>query len=393
MIAKFLKAVSGILFRARPFAKNEVYRVRGSQGNTYRVNMTKIECSCPDFYKRRQSFPSDDPRRLCKHLIHTYIREGSPNHDFELYLIFFQLFCERSGFPIGYRKILTDSDGYRFEIVAWADAKWFNIITTHPGLHDFGDVYGYNPYDFRWSSGDEAPDSNRIERLINEMVGQKLPDEINDEVEVYKRVSPKNANRGKEYLLYGRIGAHKIILRIPSRNSDYHYLVIDRDVHLPIEFRGNEPSFRGGCPLKYAHIKSSLMRWVYRERKEIADSRCLPLTKDDEKAFMKLLELLPDEKHRHFTSCEKLKSYAVICIGRNTDYWIARMSAKRDYIEIKMRDGQQFQYSVKNFYPVTEESVIASFTAAIMDDICRGSNSQYSKDFPELVIHYRKKWF
>lgn len=389
MISKLLKAILGGARHAWRVGPEEIHRVQGSGGNVYAVNMTRIECSCPDFYKRRRLFPSADPRRLCKHLIRTYLREGAPDHDFDLYLIFFQLFCESSGFPLGYRRVLTDSDGYRFEIVAWEDAHWFNVITTHPGFHEVGDVFGYSPYEFRWASGEEAPDARDVEATINAMVGQKLPEPLEAEVEVYRRVAPENAHRGKEHLLYGRIGDHKLKLRVPSRNGDYHYLEIDRDVHLPVEFRGDEPVFRGEAqgafPRKYAHIKSPVLRWIRRERKQIADSRSLALSSAEERLFHGLLDLLPDERRRRVTSCEKLKSYTVVCIGRDTNYWVARVSAKRDHIQIKMRDGQQFWASEKEACPVTQESVVASFDAAILDDIHRGPNSVYSKDFPEMA--------
>lgn len=35
---------------------------------TYQVNVARLSCTCPDFARRRQGFPSSDARRVCAHL-------------------------------------------------------------------------------------------------------------------------------------------------------------------------------------------------------------------------------------------------------------------------------------------------------------------------------------
>jgi len=45
----------------------ERYKAPGSTHQEYVLNLDKLECSCPDFLKRRQSFAENDIRRVCKH--------------------------------------------------------------------------------------------------------------------------------------------------------------------------------------------------------------------------------------------------------------------------------------------------------------------------------------
>ncbi|WP_457598361.1 hypothetical protein [Hydrogenimonas sp.] len=38
--------------------------------NKYNTDIVKLTCSCPDWKETRSQYPSSDPRRLCKHIIH-----------------------------------------------------------------------------------------------------------------------------------------------------------------------------------------------------------------------------------------------------------------------------------------------------------------------------------
>lgn len=46
-------------------------------GCCYEVNTGEMTCSCPDFVERRAGFERDDIRRLCKHMIMVFQRNGA----------------------------------------------------------------------------------------------------------------------------------------------------------------------------------------------------------------------------------------------------------------------------------------------------------------------------
>lgn len=43
------------------------YVAKGSSGSTYKMVLSNLECSCPDFIERRSHYPINDIRRICKH--------------------------------------------------------------------------------------------------------------------------------------------------------------------------------------------------------------------------------------------------------------------------------------------------------------------------------------
>ena len=47
--------------------------IEGSSGSSYTVNLPELSCSCPDFSKRRQNYPANDIRRMCKHQVRALI--------------------------------------------------------------------------------------------------------------------------------------------------------------------------------------------------------------------------------------------------------------------------------------------------------------------------------
>lgn len=52
------------------------YTAADSDENEYNLNLQKLECSCPDFEKRRREFINSDLRRVCKHQAKAIIALG-----------------------------------------------------------------------------------------------------------------------------------------------------------------------------------------------------------------------------------------------------------------------------------------------------------------------------
>ena len=57
------------------------YKIPGSKGKTYQINLLSMECSCPDFFRRRKGYPKDNPYRCCKHIDEVFAQKGISQKD------------------------------------------------------------------------------------------------------------------------------------------------------------------------------------------------------------------------------------------------------------------------------------------------------------------------
>jgi hypothetical protein len=57
------------------------YKIPGSKGKTYEINLLSMECSCPDFFRRRKGYPKDNPYRCCKHIDEVFAQKGISQKD------------------------------------------------------------------------------------------------------------------------------------------------------------------------------------------------------------------------------------------------------------------------------------------------------------------------
>lgn len=60
----------------KPERSNPIVEICSSDsGESYSVHIEKLTCTCPDFQKSRAGYYSNDPRKLCKHLVKVLVRQ------------------------------------------------------------------------------------------------------------------------------------------------------------------------------------------------------------------------------------------------------------------------------------------------------------------------------
>jgi hypothetical protein len=117
-------------------------------GTSYKVNLKKLTCNCPDFTKKRKKFDKDDPRRLCKHLVRS-IQDPYDYYNFEVgsQVIYCQL--KKIGFPCNNFRltISIDNEPHTAYINKDPNKSWIDVF-------DKQNKYGFNVKEQRWSYGD-----------------------------------------------------------------------------------------------------------------------------------------------------------------------------------------------------------------------------------------------
>jgi len=138
---------------------------------SYTVDTGKLTCTCPDFKKRRFQFNTQDPRRLCKHLL-ANIDEFSL-FDMETANEIFHVGTNK-GFPIQDR-YTKDIDGTPVivHIPPNRDRPWVNVYIEQ-------ERYGYNVEDHRWAHGQDPMESEALESWMGRMY--RLPTELSDRI-------------------------------------------------------------------------------------------------------------------------------------------------------------------------------------------------------------------
>ena len=122
---------------------------------TYKVNLKKLKCNCPDFNKRRKKFSMDDSRRLCKHLMKS-IDDPYDYYNFAVgnQVDYFQ--GKGIGFPCNNTKLTISVDNETYTAYIDNDKEvWIDIF-------DEQDRYGFNVEEQRWSYGTSPSKGDRI---------------------------------------------------------------------------------------------------------------------------------------------------------------------------------------------------------------------------------------
>ncbi len=152
----------------------------------HEINIKAITCSCPDFREGREQFRHDDPRRLCKHLVRSFIDANSLPEELVLYKEGIERSDEdHSGFPtnrlkfdklIGDKKIsimipkeVTENDS---RIDVYCEAK----------------QYSYSPELESWANETAPPCEGEIIRFLHEKIGKPIPEERLDSIKTLPRI-------------------------------------------------------------------------------------------------------------------------------------------------------------------------------------------------------------
>ena len=135
-------------------------RVKSYSGSgSYKVNPSAVTCSCPDFHKRRKTFDTDDPRRLCKHLIGVLDAQGAPEEllKYEEGLSFWA--SRRIGFPVCKRKSVQIGGREVEAFLPEEGYEWAGIYTD-------GRAYALHVQRYYWARNEEPFGADEIARVL-----------------------------------------------------------------------------------------------------------------------------------------------------------------------------------------------------------------------------------
>lgn len=127
---------------------------------SYHIDPAQARCDCPDWTDRRSTIPTDDPRRMCKHLILAFMHEpenfpaGLQRYadDFEL------LGNHGKGFPSHAEQHWLSVGGRELE--CWTNGSpWV-------GVYIGAQRHAFNLDEGRWAFGKEPQGTEEIEPLL-----------------------------------------------------------------------------------------------------------------------------------------------------------------------------------------------------------------------------------
>ncbi len=161
----------------------------------HEINTRSITCSCPDFRKEREQFHHDDPRRLCKHLVKSFVDADSLPE----YLAFFRQGIQRSaeshnGFPSNRRRFDGILAGKRISLMVPQE-----VAEEEPWIDVYAEsgLYRYAPGLGRWAEENPPPKELEIIRFVYEKTGQPMPESMLSRVEIpFSRSVEKGKTEG-----------------------------------------------------------------------------------------------------------------------------------------------------------------------------------------------------
>lgn len=128
----------------------------------YTVDPAAVTCTCDNF-DRRGHFSTNDPRRLCKHLIAVYAGLNDYPAQLEKYgKIIKSLFSQKRAFDPA-QNMATDTINKNTYVFVWEDqSEWVNV-------YDEINRFGYNTFEGRWSYGKPPANEAQIIRIIEKI--------------------------------------------------------------------------------------------------------------------------------------------------------------------------------------------------------------------------------
>lgn len=152
----------------------------------HRINTKAITCSCEDFRQEREQFRHDDPRRLCKHLVKSFIDAQTLPED----LAFFKegiARCaeEHIGFPAQRMKHDKLLDDRRISIMIQKEA-----MEEDPWIDVYYEArrYRYSLEMEKWADETAPPHEKQILGFLFEKAGKPIPEAIRSSMRTPKRM-------------------------------------------------------------------------------------------------------------------------------------------------------------------------------------------------------------
>lgn len=200
-------------FKVESFSGDGSYSVDASPG--------VITCTCPDFAKSRSFFQTNDPRRLCKHLVSVFADLGEDKcGEFSIFFPAIEwLNGNGNGFFIS--PMYTVEDLLPEEIIFIInEGEWKNVIYK-------GKLYGYSVRSGFWAGRNEPPKAEKVADKIAELdASGDYSDPIIEDYESRSasRIRPasndQQKNGGPNIMLYAILIFVIAAAVICGRNSD-----------------------------------------------------------------------------------------------------------------------------------------------------------------------------
>lgn len=94
--------------------------------NTYDTDIKKLTCSCPDWIKKRNNYPLDNPKRLCKHIINKLDVANLPE-SIKHFKASIEVYREKEiGFTLDFEKVINILEANCKAL--YRDGDWINIF-------------------------------------------------------------------------------------------------------------------------------------------------------------------------------------------------------------------------------------------------------------------------
>lgn len=159
----------------------------------HEINTKAITCSCTDFRKEREQFRHDDPRRLCKHLVRSFIDANSLPEDLMLYKEGIERSDEgHNGFPTDKKRFDELIGGKRISIMIpkekSEEGPWIDVYCD-------AKRHSYSPELEKWADT-TPPHEEQIVRFLFEKIGKPIPEAILKRIKTLPRIPLEE--RGKD---------------------------------------------------------------------------------------------------------------------------------------------------------------------------------------------------
>ncbi|MCL5022684.1 MAG: hypothetical protein M1497_04850 [Nitrospirae bacterium] len=145
------------------------------------ISLKTITCSCESFRKERERFRSDDPRRLCKHLVRSFIDVRSLPEDLALYREGIEWYAgDHSGFPADGTKCEGLIAGKRISVIIPGERTGEDAAEGDSLIDVYFESrrYRYSPALQRWAEGTPPSCEEQIIRFLYESAGDPLPEDL-----------------------------------------------------------------------------------------------------------------------------------------------------------------------------------------------------------------------
>lgn len=247
----------------------------------YSVDINKLTCTCRDFKEARFSYPIEDLRRFCKHLVTTLAKEENLPVIVTPYKeIIRRIDLVRSyhkGFPLYEHKLVSSVNGQKLEIFADTfdekdeEESWLGVIFD-------GKYYKYGIEIDKWvtwQTWDVTPGPPPNEKQIVEFIRNNA-DKFRPKLWPEKCVRTVYRNRGKkQYSIKGEVAVNNYSWDIWAY-LDY----TSEDITVPTSKYSIAINFQTGksiFPERTKHMEKAIVKWLIDEynryKREEADYR------------------------------------------------------------------------------------------------------------------------